>query len=219
MAPSRADMRKKMMVVMPDIIDAVTLIYARTFSDAELRAMLDYARSPIGQSVHAKRMRVLELMTPETMWALAAIGTEDGDKPTEPPPLPSPQPSAKSLALAARYVAVSGTAERVADTPFALGRVMTTITALMPPGSGLEPTATDDAATLRMKARAKALIPEFARRAAWIYAGVYSDEELQGQIDYLLTPAGQAQLRLKPVVEAEVQKAIVSIIQRMMAGG
>jgi hypothetical protein len=217
MAKPRAEMRRKMLSLVPEVVEAFARVYADTYSADQLRDMIAYVKSPVGRAVQARRPKMTEAMTPESAWAMAAIAATDDASAPAPPPLPTPRPSDVSLALAARLVALSHAAEVVADSPFRFNRMLGAVVAAAAPGDLFKPEPDDTASLRRMKSRAMALLPRFAERLAWIVASVYTDEELRGQIAYLQSPTGQLALKLKPQVEAQMQAAVIEIVKRKMA--
>jgi hypothetical protein len=216
-AEARAEMRRKLEAIVPEVADAFSAVYAHAYSEDQLAEMVAYAKSPAGRAVQAKRPRMVEAMGPESVWAMRAIAADsDADMPP-PPALPGPKPTAASLALAAQIVTLSHAAESEADGPFKVNRLLGAVVAAAAPGELFQPRADDTSAMQRMKARARALVPQFADRLAWIVASVYTDEEMAAQIAYMRSPTGQAGLRLKPKVDAEMQAAVVGIVKRTLS--
>ena len=74
-----------------------------------------------------------------------------------------------------------------------------------------------EAQTERLHARALSMIPEFNRRAAIVYADVYTLEELQAAITFYSTPAGKALLTRGPAVQAEAQRQLTPTMQTIVS--
>jgi hypothetical protein len=195
-------MKKAYYSRLPALIDQVAAIYARTFSEAELRDMLSFARSPAGKAVQAKLPLLIEAERPLIFWAVGARMSEPGNY----YPLPESAGSApppERLALAAQVVAAGRAAESVIDAPFRTARVMgeaMKIAGLSNGPADPKEEAEFAKANADSKARLGAFRPQIEQRLAWIYASTYTDEELAGQLAYFASPTGQAVVRRKPEV-------------------